>query len=243
MKLSPFALLASVSLLLSSAGISQTPTAAPPARPVHLTFFYFRDVATQQFPNRPIQVSAMHDPSTGRMNYVFFDRRTRQRFRDGAQIRVNVAQTSATHNSVRLRQLRQEMVLWRALLSRSPIIATEADLETKSAAELNGNGSIAVSEVFTPQGNRKYSRFTKQHVGEINAIIVNDSVLCAPYVMELSNRQFLLEVEQADRPLSLWVERKYHQPSYRGTRCLSPAKPIIPSANAYTLFSRCPSRN
>ena len=174
-----FLLLAFVTLLQPRASISQTPVP-----PVHLTFYYFRDVATQQFPNRPIHVSAMHDPSTGRTDYAFFDRRTRQRFRDGAQIRVNVARASAAHNGVRLRQLRQEMVRWRSLLNRSPMIATEADLEPKSAAELNGSGSITVSEVFTPQGTQKFSRFTKQHVGEISAIVVNDSVLCAPYLME-----------------------------------------------------------
>ena len=122
MKLFSFALLASVSLFVSSAGICQAPE-----RPVHLTFFYFRDVADQVFSDRPIQMSATRDPKTGREQYWFLDRRTNQKFRDGAQIQADMAQASASRSHTRLRELGRELGIWRIFLRGSPVIVTEAD--------------------------------------------------------------------------------------------------------------------
>lgn len=184
-----FALLPLIVLLSPTRGFGQIPAAASPVvRPVHLTFCYFRDVADQKFPDRPVQTSLVRDPKTGRQRYSFFDRRTNQTFRDGAQIQADVtrltAQPQTAEARARLRQLRRERRRWRAFLRTSPVVLTEADLKPTCAVTTAPNGTPAISQTFTAQGTGKFARYTTTHVGEIMGIVAGDRVLSAPLVNE-----------------------------------------------------------
>lgn len=87
--------------------------------------------------------------------------------------------------------LNKEISGWNALLTDSlnanggqPIL-TGADLEPKSGAHLGGTGSTpAVSQVFTEKGAAAFAKFTTEHTGEINGIVLDDAVLSAPVINE-----------------------------------------------------------
>ena len=87
--------------------------------------------------------------------------------------------------------LNKEINGWNALLTDSlnanggqPIL-TGADLEPKSTAHLSGTGSTpAVSQVFTAKGAAAFAKFTTEHTGEINGIVLDDAVLSAPVINE-----------------------------------------------------------
>jgi len=87
--------------------------------------------------------------------------------------------------------LNKEINGWNALLTDSlnanggqPIL-TGADLEPKSGAHLGGTGSTpAVSQVFTAKGAAAFAKFTTEHTGEINGIVLDDAVLSAPVINE-----------------------------------------------------------
>ena len=87
--------------------------------------------------------------------------------------------------------LNKEISGWNALLTDAlnanggqPILSG-ADLEPKSAAHLSGTGSTpAVSQVFTDKGSAAFAKFTTEHTGEINGIVLDDAVLSAPVINE-----------------------------------------------------------
>lgn len=87
--------------------------------------------------------------------------------------------------------LNKEISGWNALLTDSlnanggqPIL-TGADLEPKSGAHLSGPSSLpAVSQVFTEKGAAAFAKFTTEHTGEINGIVLDDAVLSAPVINE-----------------------------------------------------------
>ncbi len=67
------------------------------------------------------------------------------------------------------------------------IILTGADLEPKSHSELSGPNSIpAVSQVFDAKGADAFAKFTTEHTGEINGIVLDDAVISAPSSMSRS---------------------------------------------------------
>lgn len=45
-------------------------------------------------------------------------------------------------------------------------------------------GPPVITETFTARGTRKFSRFTRAHVGGITGIVVNGSILSAPVVVK-----------------------------------------------------------
>ena len=83
--------------------------------------------------------------------------------------------------------LNREITGWNGVIadalnanSGQPVL-TGADLEPKSTAHLSGPNSIpAVSQVFTPKGTAAFAKFTTEHTGEINGIVLDDAVLSAP---------------------------------------------------------------
>ena len=87
--------------------------------------------------------------------------------------------------------LNREISGWNALIADSlsanggqPIL-TGADLEPKSTAHLSGPNSLpAVSQVFTAKGTAAFAKFTTEHTGEINGIVLDDAVLSAPVINE-----------------------------------------------------------
>ena len=92
---------------------------------------------------------------------------------------------------LRANALNKEISGWNALLTDSlnanggqPIMSG-ADLEPKSSAHLGGTGSTpAVSQVFTDKGSAAFAKFTTEHTGEINGIVLDDAVLSAPVINE-----------------------------------------------------------
>ena len=186
-----------------------------------LITYYWPDVANPRatdptIQNRPIQMSIATDPKTGHELYSFFDQRTQQRFRDGAQIRADfagllgggtAARAGATAYAVpaplsnvehmaetlyftpeqqqKANDLNREYTAWKALTPDEPsplVILTGADLEPKSSAELAEGSRPAVAEVFNAHGADAFAKFTQQHVGEINGIVLDDAVISAPYI-------------------------------------------------------------
>ena len=182
-----------------------------------MIFYYWPDVASDKYRDRPIQMSIAHDPKTGHEVYSFFDQRTQQRFRDGAQIRADFSDLMSqgmsarpcatayaipaplsnvehlpetlfftTQQQQKADDLNREYTAWKALTPDEPnpnIILTGADLEPKSSAELAGTGSTpAVSQVFNDDGRDKFAKFTTEHTGEINGIVLDDAVISAPYI-------------------------------------------------------------
>ncbi len=137
-----------------------------------MTFYYFKDVAATAQDNKPIQMSEVPDPTTGRRQPIFFDQRTHQTFRDGAQIKADFSsllnaganeRAGATAFTVpspltgdpaigtiyltpdqqkKAVALNQELMAWQAFLASCPVILTGADLLPNSAAHLSGQASI-----------------------------------------------------------------------------------------------------
>lgn len=184
-----------------------------------MTFYYWPDVVSDKYPDRPIRMSIGRDPKTGHEQYSFFDQRTQQHFRDGAQIKADFStllgqgmmeRAGATAyavpaplaNAVSLPgpifftpqqqqqadALNREYTAWKALTPDAPspnIILTGADLEPKSHSELSGPNSIpAVSQVFDAKGADAFAKFTTEHTGEINGIVLDDAVISAPVINE-----------------------------------------------------------
>ena len=137
-----------------------------------MTFYYFKDVAATAQDNKPIQMSEVPDPTTGRRQPIFFDQRTHQTFRDGAQIKADfssllnaganeragaaayVVPSPLTGDPAigtvyltpdqqkKTTALNQELIAWQAFLASCPVILTGADLLPNSAAHLSGQASI-----------------------------------------------------------------------------------------------------
>jgi len=64
-------------------------------------------------------------------------------------------------------------------------ILTGSDLEPKSAATLSGLNSLpTVSQVFTDKGKEAFAKFTTEHTGEVNGIVLDDAVLSDPKINE-----------------------------------------------------------
>jgi len=86
--------------------------------------------------------------------------------------------------------LSKELYGWNALLTDSinayggKTILTGADLEPQSSAHLGTDGAPTVSQVFNPKGTAAFADFTTQHTGEIMGIVLDDSVLSAPYIKD-----------------------------------------------------------
>jgi preprotein translocase subunit SecD len=71
------------------------------------------------------------------------------------------------------------------VLKRSKIILTAADVKPSVKAEKDPQVHIQVIMLeFTDSGKTKFANFTKQHVGDVLAIIINGSILSAPTVNE-----------------------------------------------------------
>ncbi|MDQ2800371.1 MAG: protein translocase subunit SecD, partial [Armatimonadota bacterium] len=87
--------------------------------------------------------------------------------------------------------LNREITGWNGVLADAlnanggqPIL-TGSDLEPKSTARLSGPSSIpAVSQVFTEKGTAAFAKFTTEHTGEINGIVLDDAVLSYPKITE-----------------------------------------------------------
>jgi len=86
--------------------------------------------------------------------------------------------------------LNHEIGGWNALLADSlnanggKVVVTGNDLEPNSSAHLGQNNDPAVTQQFKPDGAQKYADFTKAHTGEIVGIVLDDSVIEAPYIKE-----------------------------------------------------------
>jgi len=137
-----------------------------------MTFYYFKDVAATAQDNKPIQMSEIPDPATNRRHPLFFDQRTRQTFRDGAQIKADfnslliagaTERPGASAYTVpqplagdppmgtvyftpdqqkKAGDLNQELTAWQAFLATCPVILTGANLLPNSAAHLSGQASV-----------------------------------------------------------------------------------------------------
>lgn len=71
------------------------------------------------------------------------------------------------------------------VLKRSKIILTAADVKPSVKAEKDPQGhNTVIALEFTELGKKKFTDFTKQHVGDVLAIIINGSILSAPTVNE-----------------------------------------------------------
>lgn len=133
-----------------------------------MTFYYFRDVECQRDPNRPVKMSPSHD-AKGHEVYNFFDKRTGQTFRDGAQVRADwgALLTEAAANPAggankayaappnglasdqpavftpdqqkRADDLNRELTAWNAFIAAQPVLLTGADIEPKSSAHMGGS--------------------------------------------------------------------------------------------------------
>ena len=64
-------------------------------------------------------------------------------------------------------------------------ILTGSDMEPKCAATLSGpNSQPTVSQVFTEKGKEAFAKFTTEHTGEVNGIVLDDAVLSDPKINE-----------------------------------------------------------
>ncbi len=69
------------------------------------------------------------------------------------------------------------------VLAKSERILTGADLTDKAAADISGMKSIVRIE-FKDEGKDKFAEFTRRHVDEILAIVLNGKILSAPSINE-----------------------------------------------------------
>ena len=137
-----------------------------------MTFYYFKDVSASSGQDKPIQMSEIPDPVSKQRKPIFFDQRTHQTFRDGAQIKADFSsllnaganeRAGATEYIVpsalvgeqsigtvyftpdqqkKATDLNQEMMAWQAFLASCPKLLTGANLLPNSAAHLSGQASI-----------------------------------------------------------------------------------------------------
>lgn len=132
-----------------------------------MTFYYFKDVECQRDQNRPVKMNVGHDPK-GHEVYSFFDKRTGQAFRDGAQIRADwtaLLTDAATNPTASARpysppaggltsdvpvaftpdqqkradDLNRELGAWNQFIAAQPVILHGADIEPKSSAHMGGS--------------------------------------------------------------------------------------------------------
>lgn len=82
--------------------------------------------------------------------------------------------------------LNRELQAWQAFIAGCPVILTGADIEPHCAAHLGGplGTEPVVSQIFTPKGTRAFADFTRNHVGEINGVVLDDAVVTAPNINE-----------------------------------------------------------
>ena len=84
--------------------------------------------------------------------------------------------------------LNKELYGWNALLTDSvnayggKTILTGAELEPNSSAHLGQEGTPTVSQAFNSKGTAAFGDFTTQHTGELMGIVLDDSVLSAPFI-------------------------------------------------------------
>jgi len=85
----------------------------------------------------------------------------------------------------RATELNQELTVWQSFLASCPVILYGADILPKSSAELTGQGAIpGVSQAFNENGTKAFAKFTSEHTGELNGIVLDDAVISAPVINE-----------------------------------------------------------
>jgi len=169
-----------------SARQSERQTAVTPSRGPQVTMDYrdFADVQSPRNPSAPLQI-VTSPAADGRPMMAFSVAAPWHgllpgvTFRDGAHI----AADRATHKG-QPAKLSAELRAWNLLLKDSPIILTQADLEPQCQAHLSGPGGAipAISQTFTPAGAEKLARFTRDHIGNMIGLIVDDRVFLAPVI-------------------------------------------------------------
>ena len=84
---------------------------------------------------------------------------------------------------VQVNALNDELKLWQSFIASQQVILHGADIEPKSEAHLDANtNQPIVTQVFNSKGSREFANFTTQHVGELNGIVLDDSVISAPNI-------------------------------------------------------------
>lgn len=183
-----------------------------------MTFYYLPDVANDDpgvpaaVRNRPVVFQLARDPVTKQETYQFYDRRTRQAFRDGFHIRKEYASIIASGSKGDLGAFRyvvpaplgngtsssvcyltrsqkaqvaadnRELTAWNQLLSTSKVVITSKDIEPTSQAVMEYSARPAVTQDFTKAGAAKMEDFTTKHLNTIMAIMLDDRVLSAPRI-------------------------------------------------------------
>jgi SecD/SecF fusion protein len=69
------------------------------------------------------------------------------------------------------------------ILADSELILTGADLKDNARGDISGMRSVVRIE-FKPEGKEKFAEFTRRHVGDYLAIVLNDQILSVPVINE-----------------------------------------------------------
>ncbi len=69
------------------------------------------------------------------------------------------------------------------ILADSEVILTGADLKDNARGDISGMRSVVRIE-FKPEGAKKFAEFTRRHVGDYLAIVLNDQILSVPVINE-----------------------------------------------------------
>lgn len=76
-----------------------------------------------------------------------------------------------------------EDVPTKKVLEQGEVILTGADLEPNSVANIQGM-KVTVDVQFKPSGRKKFADFTRRHVGDVLAMVLNGEILSAPKIKE-----------------------------------------------------------
>lgn len=71
----------------------------------------------------------------------------------------------------------------KTIVEESPVVVTGADLKDNARGDISGLNSIVRIE-FKPEGKKKFAEFTRKHVDDYLAIILNGEILSVPTINE-----------------------------------------------------------
>jgi preprotein translocase subunit SecD len=139
-----------------------------------MEFYYLRDVKTDRNPSAKwMMLDTETDPKTGTDVYSFEDSVTHQ---------VIKGDTPAS----------QKLILSKVIGAYEPIknpngmrpILTNKDLWPTATADADMNGRAVVHIEFKPTGATVFRDFTRRHIGDIVAVLIDGRILTAPRINE-----------------------------------------------------------